>query len=67
MEIIKEVENCWNCPFYGNSMDGMYCKHPYWKDKGAYDCHIITDGSETPEECPLKTHEVRTITRLKTN
>jgi hypothetical protein len=39
MEIDIKIVGCWNsCPFYGNTMDGMQCNHPYWKDKGLNNC-----------------------------
>lgn len=64
-KMINEVKinECYHsCPFFGVSMDGMECKHPYWKDKGAYQNMIIThensrDG-RIPEKCPLKKEEL---------
>ena len=57
--MVKLVTSCWKkCPFYQESMDGMECGHPYWKDKPAYENSIIThenshDG-KVPKECPLR-------------
>jgi hypothetical protein len=58
MKNIK-IKKCYNsCPFYGTSMDGMQCNHPYWKDKGAYDNMIISQDNSRdgniPEKCPLR-------------
>ena len=66
MEIIKEISKCGDCPFWGNSMDGMGCRHPYWKDKGAYANMIITQSNvgSIPQECPLKKESVPTIVRV---
>jgi hypothetical protein len=56
IEII--VEQCYQtCPFYGVSMDGMQCDHPYFSDKGAYDNMIITQDNSrgrVPDACPLR-------------
>lgn len=55
-----EITRCYHtCPYFG--LDGgpspaMYCKHPYWDDKGSYAGFIIShpecdDGF--PSMCPL--------------
>lgn len=53
-----KVTICYHqCPFFGNSMDGMYCGHPYWEDKEVYANMIIDhDNSHhgVPEKCPLR-------------
>jgi len=55
-----KVKECYHkCWFFGVSMDGMQCNHPYWRDKEAYGNMIITqqnsrDGN-IPEKCPLIT------------
>lgn len=58
MNVINKVTSCYqSCPFYSNSMDGMYCGHPYWKDKSAYSEMIITQSNSkgrVPDKCPLK-------------
>jgi hypothetical protein len=56
---LKEIDRCYSsCPFFGNSMDGMECRHPFWDNKPAYENMIIThDNSKNgdiPEKCPLK-------------
>ena len=45
-----------SCDFYGNSMDGMECNHPYFDKKDAYDNMIISqsDRGKIPEKCPLR-------------
>lgn len=54
-----------SCPFFGNSMDGMQCNHPYWEYRGAYENMIITQNNsgdgKVPELCPLKGEQL-TIT-----
>jgi hypothetical protein len=69
MEIIKEISQCSKCPFWGNSMDGMECRHPYWESKAAYENMIITQSNvgSIPKECPLKNESVTTIVRLSAN
>ena len=48
-----EIKNCYHsCPFYGNSMDGMQCNHPYWKDKEPYDNMIITHENSMDGKIP---------------
>jgi hypothetical protein len=66
MEIKINVIGCYHsCPFFGTSMDGMECHHPYWKDKESYAGTIITQDNsrdcKIPEKCPLRTEEL-TIT-----
>lgn len=57
--IIKyTVKGCWhNCPYFSSGMDGMWCGHPYWKNKKAYENMIITHNNSRdgkfPEKCPL--------------
>ena len=55
---VKIAECFHKCPFFGTTMDGMKCNHPYWKDKGAYENMIITQQNsrygKIPELCPLK-------------
>lgn len=52
------VDICYHqCPFFGNSMDGMYCGHPFWNDKEVFSNMIITHENShhgVPEKCPLK-------------
>lgn len=58
----KEIKYCYHsCPFFSNSMDGMYCSHPFFEGKG-YESMIITqqnsrDG-DIPEKCPLRSGEL---------
>lgn len=56
MEIEKIIIRCIDCPFNDNSMDGMECNHPYWKEKGAYENMIINAENKykIPDKCPLK-------------
>lgn len=64
-----KITRCYrSCPFFGNSMDGMQCNHPYWEGKGAYANMIIThdnsrDGN-IPEKCPLKTEQLTSVYKL---
>lgn len=65
MEKHVKVKRCiHSCPFYGSSMDGMECNHPYFDDKGGYQrMMIITheEGTEGyPTKCPLR-GEVLTV------
>jgi len=55
----EKISQCYqSCPFFGVSMDGMFCKHPYWEGKDAYANMIITQDNskngDIPEKCPLK-------------
>ena len=69
MEKEIKITGCYHsCSFFGNSMDGMQCNHPYWKDKGAYENMIITqvnsrDG-KIPEKCPLKNEQLTIVYKL---
>jgi hypothetical protein len=70
-KIDKEIviNECFNkCPFFGVSMDGMECQHPYWDDK-CYENMIIThDNSKNgnvPEKCPLRKNSFTTIYKLE--
>lgn len=63
MEIISIINGCRHiCPFWANSMDGMYCNHPYWDDKPAYDSMIISQDNSNdgniPNECPLRKEDL---------
>ena len=64
-----EISNCYyNCPLWGDTMDGMACTHPYWKTQGAWDNMIITQQNSkdrVPDKCPLRKEELITILRLK--
>lgn len=65
-----EVTRCYNgCPFFGNSMDGMQCNHPYWKDKGAYANMIITQcntkNGRIPDKCPLRKEQLTIDYKIK--
>ena len=64
-----EVTKCFqSCPFYSNSMDGMYCGHPFFRGKG-YDAmiiyHIELEEDPIPSKCPLRKEGVTTIIELK--
>ena len=64
-----KIKECYrSCPFYGYSMDGMECNHPYWQNKGAYENMIITHNNSTngkiPEKCPLRKSELTTIYKV---
>ena len=67
----KQVSQCYHgCQFFGTSMDGMECNHPYFKYKGAYDNMIITQYNShgrVPDDCPLRDGpvEITTIISLK--
>ena len=66
----KEITKCYHsCPFFGNSMDGMECNHPYWKDKGSYENMIITQDNsrdgKIPEKCPLRNEDLTIVYKLK--
>jgi hypothetical protein len=57
MLVSKVVKECiHHCDFFGTSMDGMQCNHPYFDDKGAYENMIISqsDRGKIPEKCPLR-------------
>ena len=69
MEKEIKITGCYHsCSFFGNSMDGMQCNHPYWKDKGAYENMIITQDNsrdgKIPEECPLKNEQLTIVYKL---
>ena len=69
MEKEIKIKECYHsCPFFGTSMDGMECKHPYWKDKGAYENMIITQDNSRdgniPEKCPLKNGQLTIVYKL---
>jgi len=64
------VKQCYHkCPFFGISMDGMVCDHPYWKDKKPYENMIITqDNSKNgriPDKCPLREDKLIQEFKLK--
>lgn len=69
--MVKEIKitRCYHqCPFFGNSMDGMQCNHPYWEDKGTYENMIIThvnskDG-KIPGVCPLRNEQLTIVYKL---
>lgn len=67
IKIVKEIKSCiHSCTFFGTSMDGMECNHPYWNDKGAYENMIITHPTgrdRVPNKCPLKKHSVITVVK----
>lgn len=72
MKIKTEIDSCYgSCPFFGTSMDGMYCNHPYWKDRDAYENMIITrynsDNGNIPPKCPLLTENLTVKYVLKQN
>jgi len=58
MKKLITVDNCRFCDFFGNSMDGMECRHPYFEKKAPYKNMIITQdniqNNNTPEKCPLR-------------
>jgi hypothetical protein len=69
MEKEIKITGCYySCTFFGNSMDGMVCNHPYWKDKGAYENMIITQDNsrdgKIPEKCPLKNEQINIVYKL---
>lgn len=69
MKKVIEINSCYHdCPFFGTSMDGMECNHPYWEDKGAYENMIITQDNsgygKIPEKCPLRNDELTITYRL---
>jgi hypothetical protein len=53
----KEIKRCYHeCLYFGTSMDGMECLHPYFNDKGAYSNMIISHpdcDNGFPKDCPL--------------
>lgn len=66
----KEITTCFHsCPFFGISMDGMHCNHPFWDDKNPYENMIITQENSRngnfPEQCPLKKGELMVVYKLK--
>jgi len=65
-----EVKRCYNsCPFFGSTIDGMECKHPFWDDKPSYDNMIITQnnsmGGIIPMKCPLRKEYLTINYKLK--
>lgn len=69
MEKEIKITGCYHsCSFYGNSMDGMQCNHPYWEDKGAYVNMIITQDNSRdgniPEKCPLRNEQLTIVYKL---
>ena len=63
MNIVKEINKCYHsCPFWANSMDGMFCNHPYWDDKEAWSNMFISQDNsrngKIPEKCPLRKEEL---------
>jgi len=70
METIKEIKQCYrSCPFWGNTMDGMECKHPHWDDKSGYANMIITQSNsrdgKVPYQCPLRIESITITYKLK--
>ena len=69
MEKEIKITQCYqSCPFFGKSMDGMECKHPYWEDKNPYENMIITQNNsmdgQFPEKCPLKKEDLNILYKL---
>jgi len=60
-----EIKSCKDCEFFGKSMDGMECKHPYFKDIKDYSNMIISQDNiinhTIPEKCPLKKEKESSI------
>ena len=58
--MIKDIiiNQCYSgCNFHTNSMDGMYCGHPYFDSQETYSNMIITHENSrerVPDECPLR-------------
>jgi hypothetical protein len=52
MTIVEEVTKCNDCPFWGNSMDGMECRHPYFEKRAEERrfIHMIKDDGWDPYE-----------------
>jgi hypothetical protein len=52
MTIVEEVTKCNDCPFWGNSMDGMECRHPYFEKRAKESrfIHMIKDDGWDPYE-----------------
>jgi hypothetical protein len=44
-------KSCSDCPLRQKSMDGEYCGHKFFKNKG-YESFII-EWDKVPEKCPL--------------
>lgn len=68
----QKVNGCYHeCHFFGNNMDGMYCKHPYFDNKGVYENMIITQenskNGNIPEQCPLRDGSTEIILRISLN
>lgn len=61
------IKDCKSCQFFQVNMDGMYCSHPYWKDKPAYEDMIINQNNcrgTFPEKCPLRTENLSITYKL---
>ena len=60
-----EIKSCKDCEFFGKSMDGMECKHPFFKDIKDYSNMIISQDNiinhTIPEKCPLKKEKESSI------
>lgn len=55
---VYEIDHCYHqCPFFGVSMDGMQCDHPFFDDKPVYENMIISHSENIqngfPSKCPL--------------
>lgn len=66
-----EVTECFHsCPLFDNSLDGMACGHPYWKDKNVYENMIIRQDNSrntVPPKCPLRQNDVEIVKVIKLN
>lgn len=64
MEKIEKITDCFfHCPFFGSTMDGMQCNHPYWDDiEDAYANMIIDQNNsrdgKIPPLCPLRQEDL---------
>jgi hypothetical protein len=65
MKTIKVKKCIHGCHFFGSTMDGMECNHPYFDDKGAYENMIIKQGDIIPEKCPLRESELVVLTHYE--
>lgn len=62
---VVEITACkhW-CPFFGISMDGMECNHPYFDEAEAYANMIINHDGDIPKECPLRKEPLEILYKL---
>lgn len=64
-----KIDKCiYNCPLQQSDMQGMYCNHPCFENKGFLAARIITRDNGVkgvPKECPLRKQDLKVSYTIK--